>query len=80
VTRRHSNERASRWPVAGVGIKLAAVCLVAGHSGAAYTAYEALNRGAGLGIMLPFNRAQESEADASEDRHGQPGPAADQPA
>ena len=34
-----------------------------GHSGATYTAYEALNQGAALGIMLPFNRGQESEAD-----------------
>ncbi len=63
VTARHSNERASRSPVAGVGIKVAAVLLGAGHSGATYTAYEALNQGAALGIMLPFNRAQESEAD-----------------
>ncbi|MDX1515364.1 MAG: M48 family metallopeptidase [Woeseiaceae bacterium] len=63
VTARHSNERASRSPVAGVGIKVAAVLLGGGHSGATYTAYEALNAGASLGIMLPFNRAQESEAD-----------------
>ena len=63
VTARHSNERASRSPVAGVGIKVAAVLLGGGHSGATYTAYEALNAGAALGIMLPFNRAQESEAD-----------------
>jgi predicted Zn-dependent protease len=63
VTARHSNERASRSPVAGVGIKVVAVLLGAGHSGATYTAYEALNQGAALGIMLPFNRAQESEAD-----------------
>jgi predicted Zn-dependent protease len=63
VTARHSNERASRSPVAGVGIQVAAVLLGAGHSGATYTAYEALNQGAALGIMLPFNRAQETEAD-----------------
>lgn len=63
VTARHSNERASRSPVAGVGIKVVAVLLGAGHSGATYTAYEALNQGAALGIMLPFNRTQESEAD-----------------
>ena len=30
---------------------------------ATYTAYQALNQGAQLGIMLPFNRGQESEAD-----------------
>jgi predicted Zn-dependent protease len=63
VTARHSNERASRSPVAGVGIQVAAVLLGGGNQGATYTAYEALNQGAALGIMLPFNRAQESEAD-----------------
>jgi predicted Zn-dependent protease len=63
VTARHSNERASRVPVAGVGVQVAAILLGGGHSGATYTAYEALNAGAQLGIMLPFNRAQESEAD-----------------
>ncbi len=63
VTARHSNERASRSPVANVGIQVAAVLLGGGHSGATYTAYEALNAGAALGIMLPFSRAQESEAD-----------------
>lgn len=63
VTARHSNERASRSPVANVGVQVVAVLLGGGHGGATYTAYEALNAGAALGIMLPFNRAQESEAD-----------------
>ena len=63
VTARHSNERASRSPVADVGVQVVAILLGGGHSGATYTAYEALNAGASLGIMLPFNRAQESEAD-----------------
>lgn len=63
VTARHSNERASRSPVAGVGVQVAAVLLGGGNAGATYTAREALNQGAALGIMLPFNRAQESEAD-----------------
>lgn len=63
VTARHSNERASRAPASNVGIKVLAVLLGGGHSGATYTAYEALNAGAALGIMLPFSRAQESEAD-----------------
>ena len=63
VSARHSNERASRVPVAGVGVQVAAVLLGGGHSGATYTAYEALQAGAELGIMLPFNRSQESEAD-----------------
>jgi len=63
VTARHSNERASRSPVSNVGVQVAAILLGGGHSGATYTAYEALNAGAALGIMLPFNRGQESEAD-----------------
>ncbi len=63
VTARHSNERASRSPVANVGVQVAAILLGGGHGGATYTAYEALNAGAALGIMLPFSRAQESEAD-----------------
>jgi predicted Zn-dependent protease len=63
VTARHSNERASRSPVSNVGVQVAAILLGGGNSGATYTAYEALNAGASLGIMLPFNRAQESEAD-----------------
>lgn len=63
VTARHSNERASRSPVTGVGIQVMAVLLGGGSSGATYTAYEALNQGAALGIMLPFGREQESEAD-----------------
>ena len=63
VTARHSNERASRAPASNVGIQVLAVLLGGGHSGATYTAYEALNAGAALGIMLPFSRTQESEAD-----------------
>ena len=63
VAARHSNERASRVPVTGVGVQVAAVLLGAGHAGGTYTAYEALQAGAALGISLPFNRAQESEAD-----------------
>lgn len=63
VTARHSNERASRAPISNVGVQVAAVLLGGGHRGATYTAYEALNAGAALGIMLPFSRAQESEAD-----------------
>lgn len=63
VTARHANERASRGGVSNVGVQVAAVILGAGNSGATYTAYEALNAGAALGIMLPFSRGQESEAD-----------------
>ena len=63
VTARHANERASRGSVSNVGVQVAAVLLGGGHRGATYTAYEALNAGAALGIMLPFSRSQESEAD-----------------
>lgn len=63
VTAEHSNERASRGKLSNVGIQVAAVLLGAGNSGATYTAYEALQQGAAFGIMLPFSRNQESEAD-----------------
>jgi predicted Zn-dependent protease len=63
VTAEHSAERASRGTISNVGIQVAAVILGGGRSGQTYTAYEALNQGAALGIMLPFSRNQESEAD-----------------
>ncbi len=63
VTARHANERASRGSFSNVGVQVAAVLLGGGHQGATYTAYEALQAGAALGIMLPFSRSQESEAD-----------------
>lgn len=63
VTADHSKERASRGKLSNVGIQVAAVLLGGGHQGATYTAYEALNQGAAFGIMLPFSRNQESEAD-----------------
>lgn len=63
VTARHANERASRSPASNIGVQVLAVILGGGNSGATYTAYEALNAGAAVGIMLPFNRGQETEAD-----------------
>lgn len=63
VTARHSNERASRSSMTGVGVEVAAIILGGGRSGATYTAREALNAGAAMGIMLPHTRSQESEAD-----------------
>ncbi|MDX1499225.1 MAG: M48 family metallopeptidase [Woeseiaceae bacterium] len=63
VTAKHSNERANRSKVSGVGIQVAAVLLGGGNRGATYTAYEALNQGVPLLVMLPFSRKQESEAD-----------------
>jgi predicted Zn-dependent protease len=63
VTARHSNERASRASITGVGINVASIILGGGRSGATYTAQQALNAGADLGISLPHTRGQESEAD-----------------
>jgi len=63
VTENHAAERASRVKPSQLGVQVAAVLLGAGHSGATYTAYEALSAGAAFGIMLPFSRGQESEAD-----------------
>ncbi|MDH3430733.1 MAG: M48 family metallopeptidase [Gammaproteobacteria bacterium] len=63
VTADHSKERASRGRLSNVGIQVAAVLLGGGNQGATYTAYEALNQAERFGIMLPFNRKQESEAD-----------------
>ena len=63
VTAKHSNERANRTKLSGVGIQVAAVLLGGGNQGATYTAYEALNQGVPLLVLLPFSRNQESEAD-----------------
>ena len=63
VTARHSNERASRASLTGVGINVASIILGGGHRGATYTAQQALNAGATMGISLPHTRGQESEAD-----------------
>lgn len=46
-----------------VGIQVAAVLLSGGHYGAQYTAAEMLNQGAMYGLLLPFKRSQETEAD-----------------
>lgn len=63
VTARHANERASRGSFSDVGVQVAAIVLGGGNQGATYTAYETLKAGEALGIMLPFSRSQESEAD-----------------
>jgi predicted Zn-dependent protease len=46
-----------------VGIQVAAVLLGGGHYGAQYTAQEMLNQGAMYGLVLPYKRGQETEAD-----------------
>lgn len=63
VTARHSNERASRASLTGIGIEALAVVLGGGYTGGAYTAQETLKAGAALGLTLPHTRGQESEAD-----------------
>ncbi len=54
----HSNERASQSTLRNVGIAAAQIL------GASDATVEALDIGSRLGIFLPFNRTQESEADA----------------
>jgi predicted Zn-dependent protease len=63
VTARHSNERASRASLTGIGIEALAVILGGGYTGGAYTAQETMKAGAALGLTLPHTRSQESEAD-----------------
>ena len=63
VTARHSNERASQAMVAGFGIDVAAILLGGGYQRQTNAAAQALNTGAMLGILNPFSRLQESEAD-----------------
>jgi predicted Zn-dependent protease len=46
-----------------IGIQVAAVLLGAGDYGQTYTAREMLNQGAMYGILLPYKRGQETEAD-----------------
>ncbi len=54
----HSNERASQSTLRNVGIVAAQIL------GASDTTLQVLDTGSRLGIFLPFNRTQESEADS----------------
>lgn len=63
VTAHHANERASRSMVAGVGIDIAAILLGGGYANQTRAAQQTLQTGAMLGILNPFSRKQESEAD-----------------
>lgn len=63
VTAKHSNERASRQMVTGVGIDIAAIVLGGGYARQTMAASQTLQTGAALGILNPFSRKQESEAD-----------------
>jgi predicted Zn-dependent protease len=63
VTAQHANERASRAMVAGVGVDIAAILLGGGYARQTQAAQQTLQTGAVLGILNPFSRKQESEAD-----------------
>jgi predicted Zn-dependent protease len=63
VTAQHANERASRASVANVGIDIAAILLGGGYARQTQAAQQTLQTGAALGIMNPFSRKQETEAD-----------------
>ena len=63
VTARHSNERASRASLTGIGIDALAIILGGGFTGGTYTAQQALGAGAAFGFALPMSRGQETEAD-----------------
>jgi len=63
VTAEHTKSKLLQGRGAQIGIKVAAVLLGGGRQGATYTAQEALNQGAMLGILLPYKRSQETEAD-----------------
>ena len=63
VTARHSNERASQAMVAGAGVDIAAILLGGGYANQTQGAQQAIGMGAMLGILNPFSRLQESEAD-----------------
>lgn len=57
----HSNERVSQQQVAGLGMNVAQLILGGGAGGGAMMS--ALGAGAQYGVLLPFSRAHESEAD-----------------
>lgn len=63
VTARHSNERASRSTLTGIGIDALAIILGGGYTGGTFTAQQALGAGAAFGVTLPMSRSQETEAD-----------------
>ena len=63
VTARHANERASRSALTDVGVDIASIILGGGYRNQTQGARNALSTGALLGILNPFSRLQESEAD-----------------
>lgn len=63
VTARHSNERASQAMVAGFGIDVAAILLGGGYANQTRGAQQGVGTAVALGVLNPFSRLQESEAD-----------------
>jgi predicted Zn-dependent protease len=63
VTQRHPNERRSQHAVAGVGVDIAAVLLGGGYADQTRAAQQTLGAGAMIGVLNPFSRGQETEAD-----------------
>jgi len=63
VTAEHTKRKLLQGRTGQVGIQVAAVLLGGGNYGATYTAQEMLNQGAMYGLLLPYKRSQETEAD-----------------
>lgn len=65
VTAEHTKKKLLQGGGKGmeVGIQVAAVLLGGGNYGAQYTASQMLNQGAMYGLLLPYKRGQETEAD-----------------
>jgi len=62
-TANHTRSKLLQGRGAMVGVQVAAVLLGGGNYGATYTAQEALSQGAMYGLLLPYKRNQETEAD-----------------
>lgn len=63
VTAHHANERATRGELTSYGVEVAALILGGGYYNKTQGAYGATSALGSLGIMNPFSRMQESEAD-----------------
>jgi len=62
-TQHHTKSKLLQGKGAQIGVAVAAVLLGGGNYGATYTAQEALTQGTLYGLMLPYKRSQETEAD-----------------
>ncbi len=63
VTAHHANERATRGEITGYGVEVLALILGGGYYNQTQGAYGAASTLNTLGLMNPFSRMQESEAD-----------------